>query len=240
MLNWGQLKRSSSDIKGRLKAAPSGVFMNVGDEPLYVVIPARYRNIGLLNNHEGYTEAYSFFMIATASHYAVYLGSSMTRLTIAPMQLAKVEDSEYIIYTYMPGDIVIPTSNIVQDSALIYNILNELFVLGNIPFFASYDDMGRTLDHTKEYTGSSIGDMTKVGELMAAICAHDPKDTGTHYRHVLSGNKPVYYGMSQVQADSLSPFAKVMGSYANPAILSSILDDKVYEASKIETLLRTN
>lgn len=241
MFNVDKLKRNPDVIREVLLESKLNNFINTSDKNLYIVFPARYAQIGLLNYYEEYKEIYSLFMIVDEdNNYSIWSGASLTRIANAPLTTFSKDNMDYMVHSYAPDSIVLPSNKIIQNGLLLFNILQELIVYGKVPFYIDYDDINTLADYASEYAGSSIGDMTRIVELLSSIIAHDPKNTKQHYRHSDKTNRPVFYGLSQVQADTLSPFGKIMGNYANPALLSSIISDGDEEASKIEQILRYN
>lgn len=207
-----------------------------------VLMPARYRDAGLTKIG---AETYVLGMVAyvVGNQYSVMRIPAMFRTEPGQVNTVTIEEEAYLEFTYEPGDVVIANKDIVQDDALLYEIYDEFFAKGHIPWYFNYYDIGSIFEHAQYYTGVKLGANHAVLEMLAATICRAPDKPTTFYRQVVEkkadvmAKPPFVIKLSSVTYGATNTTAKLIGSYWDEGVTSALVNpsDKV---EPIEDLLR--
>ena len=97
-----------------------------------------------------------------------------------------------------------------------YDIFDEFFVQGNVPWYLNYDDLSNIFIESKKYANSNIGSDPLAFEILSSIVTRSSEDKKVYYRHLItSGNnkiKPDYVGLNNPYYSFDNTGAKLIGS----------------------------
>lgn len=212
-------------------------------EKITIMVPKRYMNKGLLVVGERVLCLGILPIITEDGQYGVLNIISTLELTPDDLYFSKVNDIEYVYMIFEKDSMVIASDKIVVSDEYIYGIFDEFIILGNIPWFLDYEDMGKIFDSAKKYGGSHVGKTPAAVELIASVIGRDPNDRKVYYRRIIESRKdlvnktPVFVPMNSVFYSTSNTTAKVIGSYFSDGLVSA-LTDKVDTVENIESLLR--
>lgn len=207
-----------------------------------ILIPARYREAGLVKIG---AETYVLGMLAyvVGSRYSVMRIPAMFRTEPSQINNVVFDADPYLELVYEAGDTVIANKDIVQDDALLYEIYDEFFAKGHVPWFFNYYDVGRLFAESPYYTGVRLGANHAVLEMLAATICRAPDKPTQFYRQFVERkedvekNPPFIIKLSSVSYGATNTTAKLIGAYWEEGLNSALVNpsDKV---EPIEDLLR--
>lgn len=236
-----KLKRDASRIKASLKALGDGSIVTT--KPLQIHIPARYfeKNLASTGN-ETYIVGH-FTYVDPDGFYAVNRTNSMHR--IAPITQFKYTHNnvDYIVYEFPKGSTVIENVELVVDTDLPYDVFVFFIDQAIIPWYMSYDDLGRLFENSPRYANFRVGANVSVFESMVATIARNPKDLNQYFRQTLKTQSDLdgevdYVPFKSVIFGPRSAMAKVLGNYIDQAIPSALVNE-TEQVDNIERYLRS-
>lgn len=205
-----------------------------------IVIPVRFAERGLA--YVGIdTRIVGIFAIIVEDHYyGVSLANAMMRITPSSTNKVMYDEDEYYEFTFDPGATVCPSLQLVKIDTLVYNIYDEILAKGRVPWYLSYEMMGKLFDTAKEHAGANIGQQQEVTELMVSIIARDEEDRTKYYRQVVASNPnklPAFIPLRSVAYAATNTLNKVAGSYARDGLISALVTP-TERVERLEDLLR--
>ncbi len=210
-------------------------------KPLILEFPKRFVDRGMA--HIGIeTDVYGIFALHDEVHYSVSLVPSMINTSPEQIRIVERSDEPYYQFLYSEGSCVIDNTMLVRKDTLVYNIMEEFFLKGNVPWYVSYDDLGRIFDNAKTYADSDVAQNYAIMEALAAYIARDPKDKAIQYRLTHKDKaslkeSPVYIGLfGNVFYAAPGTVAKLAGSYFQDAVVSALVQPES-KATHLEKLL---
>ena len=212
-------------------------------KPLKIQIPVRFseRNLAEIG-----VEIFipGIYAIISDNKYGVSTVSS--QLVIIPNKILKINinDEPYYEFYFDVGNTVFKSTELIKKDTLVYYIFDELLSKCNIPWYLSYDDLGKIFDTAKYYADTSIADNNELTELIVAIISRDSIDKTIYYRSTINNedyiNKhpPEYVSLSNVIFSATNTITKISGSYFDQGVLSALVDPSE-RVERVEELLRS-
>lgn len=235
-----QLKRVPSVAPSDLKLVGNERYIT--QKGCQLLIPARYREAGLTKIG---AETYTLGMLAyvVGNQYSVMRIPAMFRTEPSQINTVTIDEKSYLEFMYEPGDTVIANKDIVQDDALLYEVYDEYFAKGHVPWFFNYYDVGRIFSEAPYYTGVRLGANHAVLEMLAATICRAPDKPTQFYRQFVERRDdvvtkpPFVIKLSSVTYGATNTTAKLIGAYFDEGMTSALVNpsDKV---EPIEDLLR--
>lgn len=227
------------------------VFEALGDLPnkpviakkkLSITFPVRFRDIKLAVIGE-HSFVYGLFAIIVDNHFALMNISTYVELGKAAVTIEKVNDVEYYVYTYEPGDIVIRTKDVVARSALIFSAIDEFYFKGKVPWYVGYEDMSKVFNTAMEYAGTKAKIIPSVMEFLASYVARAKKDRTKFIREVAKTREDyaleniAWVPLRSVFWSAPGTVNKLAGAYFADGVVSALVNpsDRV---ESVESVLR--
>lgn len=236
-----QLKRAPERIQQDLKTLKDDRIITQGGCKIY--IPARYQDNGLAVLGEETLILGICLFVVEDRYYGVSRAPTMLRIEPANISTLKIEGEDYLEFDFPAGSTVIANANVVQDGNLLYPIYNLFIANGQVPWFFTYEDLGKLFEHSKEYTGVKLGANRVVHEMIAATISRDPEHLNRQYRHVVSSlkevesNPPTIVKLNSVTHGATNTTAKLIGAYWEEGVTSALVSPSE-QVEPIEDLLR--
>lgn len=179
----------------------------------------------------------SVFCIVIGDRYAVC--SSCANLEISPDEInqIKILGVEYLEFKFAAGQTVIPTTKVLVDSDLAYEINKYFYTYGRVPWFMSYNDLGVILKDHKEYSGLNISPNNIPFEIVVSKITRDRTNKFLNYRHTPMAAGPVVVPFKSVLFNATNTTSKLLGSYLSDGFTSALLSPSE-TVETVETLLR--
>lgn len=236
------VKRNPAAIQSYLQETKSGSVITKRD--CIIQFPKRLvdRDLAEIGSE---TYVFGIFAIIIGNEYAISTIPSMIRTNPSRIDEREIKGDFYYNFYYEGGDVIIENINLIRKDTLIYNLTEEFFLKGNIPWYIGYEDLGRIYDKAKEFADSNVAQNYATMEAMAACISRAPHDRSVQYRHFIKSkkdidsNNPTYIGLyGNVFYAAPGTVNKLAGSYFQDAVVSALVQPST-KSSHVETLLRT-
>lgn len=226
----------SLDISG-LKRRPEVIskYLNVkGDitsvtEDLNVLFPSRYldRKLALIDTTISVVSI--FAILDKDNNYAVVNAPIFVTLTPFSISDVSVDGVEYKSLYFQKDSVMIPNNKSVVRDNFLYDVFDDFFVNGRVPWYLNYNDISNVLLTTKKYANNNIGNDPLGFEILSSIIAREANNKTVYIRHVLDkSNKdkiqPKYIGLNNRFYSYDNTGARLFGSYFGDGLITSIVD----------------
>lgn len=237
-----KLKRSAPAVHAAVVENKSGQV--IAKRHCKIQAPVRFTEVGL--GEVGVdTYIYGLYaLILDTGEYAVMNVAAIMQLKPYKLSLTTIDDVDYYEFHFAPGDVVITTTSLVKREALMFNIADELFFKGKIPWYVEYEDLGRIYDTAKHHAGSNVAQVYEVVELLTSLVTRSKTDRTKQIRLAAKSYKDItidtidYVPLTSVYYSVSNTVNKIAGSYFEDGITSALVNpsDRV---DKIEAILRS-
>ena len=206
---------------------------------LKVFIPTRYdRYKGCLVIEDKVTTLGIFSMLIDGKVEELLFIPGIITMDYNDMTKVVLEDGlEYLELTLKKGDKFMHSSEIVKLDSLGFVLFKEFIDLGKYPKGINYDNAYKLFDNLKAFVGIDFHVDRTVLEIIYSHLYRDPTDLSTLYRQTNMNKKPIVIPMRSVAHSALSTTGRLVGSYLNSTMDSSIVN-KSKQNSEIEDILR--
>lgn len=208
----------------------------IGDK-LVLKIPKRYENNDVLIISDTVQTLGIFKMVINDSLESGIVLPAI--LTIEPNDISSevIDGVEYVIVTLIKNDVFINNIDLIKVPQLAYFIFNEFITLGNMPDFISYNDKAFIFDIIKTCCDFNPGTNHVIYELIFAHLSRASDDLNIPYRFTNMTKPEKFIGLGSISFGPDSTSAKILGSYMNEGINSSLVNQSS-KHSELEDLLR--
>lgn len=176
-------------------------------------------------------------------YYGVSLANAMMQIKPSSTSIVEVDGDEYYEFSFEPGSVVIPNLELVKDKTLTYHIYDEIIAKGNVPWFMSYEDLGKLFVSAKYHAGITLAANNVPLEMIAASISRTQKDRSKYFRHEIKNIDdqfklaPFYVAFRSVIHGATNTTSKLMGAYFGDGMMSALVNPSE-KVEDIETLLR--
>lgn len=238
VINTEYLKKDSNYIKSLFLVKNNKTIVK---EPLKIVFPERFinKNLAVMGS---VINVVGVFGIIANNKYATTMVPIMFRTTPSTINEAMIDGVNYIVLEYDKDQLFMDDNNLKQSEGFMYELFEELFLNGNVPWYVDYNSLSKLFLEAKKYAKSKIGDSAIVMELLTALITRDAKDKNIFYRNVVKSNKNkepyAFVGLSNIYYSYKDTGSKLVGNYLRLGIDSALIN-KEKEPSKVNALLRS-
>lgn len=236
-----KMVRDAAYIKSFIKELPTGQLFTT--QPCRIQIPVRYQDrdiayIGLENYIYGI-----FALISDDNKYAVSSVTAMMKICPVKTIQTLVNDVPYYEFYFDANSVVVETTDLVKKDILIFNVLDEFFFKGKIPWYLGYEDVAKIFDSAYDFAGSRVAENQETIELFTSIIAKDPKDRLNYYRSTINSyndlitRPPTFVPMLSVFYSVTNTLNKLAGRDFNDGVVSALVTP-TEEVQRIEQLVR--
>lgn len=232
--------RDAAKVLGQLSDLPGKPVIAKSD--LVLQIPVRFTEIDLAQIGSN-TFVYGFAaIILETGEYAVLSVTALLELGKAIVDKSTIHDVDYFNFHFKAGDVIFKTKDLVCRSSLIFNALKEFIFSGKVPWYASYDDIGKLFDTAKKHTKTKAEILPSVNEFMAAYIARDKNNRIKFLRETSKTKDEFKKNLAWVPMKSVFWSApgtvnKIAGAYFQDGIVSAMVNPSE-QTEKIESILR--
>lgn len=179
----------------------------------------------------------SIFAIVIGNRYATC--SACASMEISPDETSQIRigGEEFLEFKFVAGQAVVPTTRVLIDSDLAFEINKYFYTHGRIPWYMSYDDVNVILEMHKEYNGLNISPNNIPFEIIASKICRDSKNKFAYYRHTDMTNPPVAVPFKSVLFNATNTTSKLLGSYLSDGVTSALISP-AGRVETVETILR--
>lgn len=182
------------------------------------------------------TYVYGIFALIIGDTYSVSLIPSFIETN--PLYIKEItrDNVEYVQFYYGKDMPVIENVQVIRNKVYTYNVLEEFYLRGNVPWFLAYDDLNTIFNNMRYYADSAIGDSKLTNEIITSYITRDATDK--HVYHRLS-KKPdhVYIALDDIYYATLGTVNKLSGSYFDKGLVSALVQPEK-SPTKLEQIIR--
>ncbi len=234
-----QYVRDGSKVQSYLKELPDGSVVTSKGCKIY--IPARFRDKHLAElGNETYILGI-FMMTVEDRFYAVNIVNAMMRIEPTSVNNVVLEGKDYIEFIFEAGDVVFPTTDLVQTNKLVYYIFDEIVAKGNVPVYIGYDDLCNLFETSEVFAGVRLASTPTIMHMLLSKIARDPNDLNTYFRQVTNGldqDTVRYISLRSSTHGATNTTARLLGSYFSDNITSALVNPSEREEN-VERILRS-
>lgn len=235
-----KLIRDPARVHKALQVTPDGKLVAKQEVKLY--IPSRFTEHYLAEIGSTVYIAAIYGMVVEGTYFASSTVNAMMEITPSSMVTILVDGDEYLEFTFDAGAVITPSLKLVKNKPFVFQIYDEFFAKGRVPWYLGYLQMGRIFDTAKKHAGANIGGSHEITELLNSIVARSAKDRHLYYRSTVKSlddlvkNPPAYIPMRSVQYAATNTLNKLAGSYFNEGVVSALVTPSSRQ-ERIENLL---
>lgn len=236
-LNIEKLKHNPNVIKESLKQV-GGVVKTT--KPLRVFFPERFTSKDLAFMGSTVKLVGYFAIVNEKNEYGVMIIPAFYELAPFNVSNLEVDGDVNTVLEFEAGSVFISNTNIVKTESLYYDVFDEFFVKGKLPWFLSYEMTSDIFLESSKYSGSGIGKNPISYELLTAITSRSVKDKNVQLRHTIKDNKPVLrsvVGLNNIYYSFDNTASKLFGGYYGQGVTAAIVN-KETETSAVADVLR--
>jgi len=232
------LKHKPEVIKNSLKKVSNTI---VATTDLKIYFPERYINQSLVFMGSTVSLLGYFAIVNNKGEYGVMNIPAIFSITPNNTSEIEIDGNVNIVLEFTEGDVVVSSTSIVKNSDFYYNVFDEFFIKGKIPWFISYDSLSDLFLESKKYSNTGIGKNPLPFELLASITNRDDKNRVKFYRHVIKDNKnllPRYtVGLNNIYYSFDNTASKLFGGYYGQGVTAAIVN-KETKTTAVADILR--
>jgi len=237
VIDVSKLKRDPSVIKSYFKVTNDITIVNSN---IRVVFPERFVTKELASMGATVRLPAIYAIIDEDDNYAITLSPIIQELSPYVINNISVGDVVYKELLFNKGDVFIINNNLIMQDNFMYDLFDEFYIKGNIPWYLNYDDVSNIFLETKKYANSNIGNNPLTFEILTAITTRDINNKTVFYRTALNNkNKtyPYYIGLNNIQYSFDNTGAKIIGGYMGAGLTNAIISPET-KTSRVSEVLR--
>ena len=207
-----------------------------------IYIPARFTERGLAAAGT-VVNTVSIYAIAVGNYYGVSVAPITVGLSPSSTTVVTFDEDDYLEFSFDPGSVVFPSTELVQNDTLLYKIFDEIIAMGYCPWYVGYEDMGKLFTESAYYAGPALGSNNSVLELIASSVARDPDNLNQYYRQGLKSleqvksKPPEFIALRNIQLGATNTTAKLLGAYFDEGLTAALVNPSTRN-ERVEDLLR--
>jgi hypothetical protein len=236
-----KLERNPEKVHAYLKELPD--MRLVTTKGVKMLIPSRYAERGLAQiGVETYIVGICAIVVDD-KYYALLMVNAMVRVEPTSSMKIMIDEDEYYEFYFEPGSTVMSSLLLVKTDTLVYKIYDEIFSKGRVPWYMTYQDMGKLFDTAVLHAGANVGKNHEVTELLVSLIARDENDRHKFFRQTLQSaadlkkKKPAVIPLRSVTYAATNTTNKLAGSYFHDGVVSA-LNSPSERVERIEGVLR--
>ena len=174
-------------------------------------------------------------------YYGILNTLSMIATDPESVTTVTIDDDDYILLNYTAGDRILSRPDVVIDDGLPYKVFDAFIDKGKIPWYLSYEDIGKLMDSSHTFAGLNFNVDHAIFEMVASLITRSANDRSKFYRHSASKSttaKYTFIPMRSVQYGASNTTAKLIGAYWSDGLTSALVHPSERK-ELIEDLLRS-
>ena len=149
-----------------------------------------------------------------------------------------IDGIQYYVLTLHHGDRFICNTELIKDSNLVYAIYSEMVGKGNYIYTLDYDHIAFILDQSKSMCDANLKVDHVIFEMIYSHLSRDKDNLAIQYRHTDMTKPAEFIPIRSVSYAPDSTTARVLGSYFEQGLNSSLLQEQGDSLQPLEQLLR--
>lgn len=215
----------------------------VTKSPTRIQVPTRWMTVNL-GEITSITSIYGFFpIIFDDNTYCIFNVCAMINIIPTRTTTVTIEDEPYYEFHFDAGVKMILSLTLVRTDTLTFDILNEFFMKGKVPWWVRVDDLASVFDTAEKHANSKIAKVPQAIEALVSIISRNRNDLSIALRQSAKTlddydiDKIEYIPLKSVMYSVNSTVSKLSGSYFHEGVISAIVNPTT-TSGKIEKILR--
>lgn len=213
----------------------SGYFREVKDviivdADIKIVFPERFveKEFVFLGNTIRLLGIYG--IIDDNNNYAYTLAPIFQELSPSNVSEIMIDGVLNKVLEFKKGDIFMVDTTLVKTDAFIYDLYNEFYIKGNMPWFLKYNETSEILLESNKYADSNIGNNPLAFEILSAIISRDSEDKTKYVKNLIENDKQkltqdvTYVGLNNIYYSYTNTGSRVIGGYYGSGISTAMVD----------------
>jgi hypothetical protein len=215
-MDTSKLKHNASAIKNKIKTSKEGV---VATEDLTILFPKRFLDKDMASIDATVHYPGIAIIVDSDNNYSKMNIPNKLETEASVIEDVTIDGTTYLSITVTKDTFLFTTLSVVQDTDLLFQLLDEFIMKGNIPFYMEYEDVLNIFLNSREYLDNGIADNHIGFSILVSITARDADNN--YYR---TSDKGVlkYVGLSNPTLGSKHTFTKLTRSHLKKGMVSAI------------------
>lgn len=233
-------KRNPEVIKSYFKVIKD---ITICTKELKVIFPERFITKEFVFMGSTVRALNIFAIVDEDNNYAVAMAPIFIELAPYNVSDVMIDNDLNKVLHFRKDDVFIVNNTCVITDGFIYDLFDEFYVKGNIPWFMNYSDVSKILLESKKYAGSNIGDNPLTFEILAANISRTREDKNEFIRHHLPNGKidvekldVAYVGLNNIYYSFDSTGASLFGGYAKSGMVKSLVNPEETSTTTMDIL----
>lgn len=192
-----------------------------------IIFPERYINQGLAFMGSIVKVVNIFAIIDDKNNYSTTICPAYIELIPSNITDITVDGVNYKCLHFEKDSVICGNINLVRNTDFLYNLFDEFFIKGKVPWFLSYDNKSDILLESMKYANSRIGNNPVAYEILAAIISRSSDDKTQYYRHKIKDNKGkvpmINIGLNNIYYSFDNTASKIIGGYYGPGVTAAVI-----------------
>lgn len=239
-LDKGLLKRRPELFKSYFKKVNN---ITVTNENIRIIIPERYINKEFIFMGASTRLLGVYAILDDNNNYCVVTSPIFQDLSPVNISEVMVDNVLHKVLHFNKGDVVISNNTMVKSDNFIYDMFDEFYIKGNIPFYLNEDDVADLFLEADKFAGSNVGKNPLTYEILTAVIARDPKNNAEFFRRKIKSESdkttmsPVYVGLNNIYYSFDNTAARTIGGYYGSGVVTAIVNPET-SPTMVADLLR--
>ena len=215
-------------------AAFSNIFnvkkdVTITNANIMVLFPDRYinRKLVLMDNVISIVAIYA--IVDENNNYCTVLAPIFQTMTPNLIRDVNVDGEPYKALYFDAGDVFIPNNKLIVRDSFIYDLFDEFFIKGKVPWFLNYEQLSNLFAESKKYANTNVGADSMAFEILTAIISRYNKDKKVYFRTVVDKSNrnaltPTYVGLNNPYYSFDSTGAKLIGSRFGTGLIVGMVE----------------
>lgn len=227
-----KLKKNPEAFKNIFKVTEANTLVT---QDIYLMFPLHFIKKGLAYiNSDGLRIVGIYALLDMDDNYCIVKDPIFQELQPSNISYCEVNGEEYVIAFFNKDTIFMLNNNLVVSDSFLYDLFDEFFTNGKIPWYINYEELANLFSDSKQYTNTNIGSDPIIFEVLTSTIARTKKDKTIYYRKSLNSELS-YIGLNDIRYGYNNTGARLIGGYFKEGIINSIVDPETTtsESSKI-------
>jgi len=234
-----KLKHNPEAIKKKVVVRDGKMYAK---EELYIIFPERFVDVGLATLGGSVNLVNIYIIVDKDGNYSRTSLALMTNYTPVSIDRFNYLEKPQVKLTFGKDSIMTNNMNSVKDESALYDVLDEMLIKGNTPWYLGYNDLVSIFTEARRYNGSDLGDNLVPISVILSIIARDKNDTKKLFRYSLKNKEDSFkeadfISLSNVFDGYNNNMARLTGNYLQDGITSSLVNEDEM-VTPIEKMIR--
>lgn len=233
-------KRNADIVRSTLVVKNNQIFTQ---QETRIIVPQRYIDIGL-----GEIGVKTYFLgvfaiVLPDDTYSVMSVCALVELNPYKITSTTEDGADYFVLHFEPNSLMIENINVVKRDDVIYPMMSEFYLKGKVPWFITYDDLGKLFDTAGDYADSKVSKVPEVMEFITSMLGRPLANRSVFIRNAIksyedvSVDKVVFVPLESVYYSMQNTVNKLAGAYFHEGIVSALVT-KSEQVGSVEKILR--